>query len=256
MNNKKELFTTKLSLIIIGLAYVSLPRMKTVNTIWVIVAVTITALAGIAVASGSLSLIQSVSATDVMTTTTVGEEEGAIGGSTAATNNSNVTLGNLFYIAQGVEETANPVNDTYIVISYVDSVKLMPPNARDVVINTTETGNFTVNILPNGLSINQGQGLITTEGGGQQENATATFVSLGRSDPEGTTGSSTGAVFFSTNSTGQLAFLDNKVGIAQVEFSPEGSTVRIWEWKGGMLPFENGSGSEAAATGNQTTSTS
>jgi hypothetical protein len=191
-----------------------------------------------------------------MTTTTVGEEEGATSGSTTATNNSNVTLGNLFYTAQGVEETVNPVNDTYIVISYVDSVTLMPPNATDVVINTTETGNFTVNILPNGLSINQGQGLITTEGGGQQENATATFVSLGRSDPEGTTGSSTGAVFFSTNSTGQLAFLDNMVGIAQVEFSPEGSTVRIWEWKGGMLPFENESGSEAAATGNQTTSTS
>src|ERR671922_1614004 len=233
--------------------------MRMPNGLEEIVAATTVALTGIALLVAASLLVQSVNASEVMmTSTTVGEEEGAISGSTTATNNSNVTLlGNLFYIAQGVEETFNPVNDTYFVISYVDSVTLMPPNATDVVINTTETGNFTVNILPNGLSINQGQGLITTEdGGGQQENATATFVSLGRSDPEGTTGSSTGAVFFSTNSTGQLAFLNNMIGIAQVEFSPEGSTVRIWEWKGGTLPFSNGSGSEAATTGNQTTSTS
>jgi hypothetical protein len=37
----------------------------------------------------------------------------------------------------------------------------------------------------------------------------------------------------------QLAFLNNMVGIAQVEFSPEGSTVRIWEWRGGTLPSQN-----------------
>src|SRR5919109_1727815 len=231
--------------------------MRMPNGLEEIVAATTVALTGIALLVAASLLVQSVNASEVMmTSTTVGEEEGAISGSTTATNNSNVTLGNLFYIAQGVEETFNPVNDTYFVISYVDSVTLMPPTT-DVVINTTETGNFTVNILPNGLSINQGQGLITTEdGGGQQENATATFVSLGRSDPEGTTGSSTGAVFFSTNSPGQLAFLNNMIGIAQVEFSPEGYTVRILEWNGGTLPFSNGSGSEAATTGNQTTSTS
>jgi hypothetical protein len=70
----------------------------------------------------------------------------------------------------------------------------------------------------------------------EEENATATFVSLSRTNPDGT-GSGTGVVFFSTNSTGQLAFLDNMVGIAQIEFSSEGSTVRIWEWKGGTLPI-------------------
>jgi hypothetical protein len=178
--------------------------------------------------------------------------EGAVGSSN---NNSNATLGNLVYVAQGIEQTVNPINDTYIVVSYVDSVTLMPPNATtDDVINATERGNFTINILSNGLSVDQGQGLIMTEdGGGQQETATVTFASLGRSDPEGTTGSSTGAAFFSTNSTGQLAFLNNMVGIAQVEFSPEGSTVRIWEWKGGSLAPENGSGGGAATTGNQST---
>ena len=212
----------------------------------VIVAMTIIALAGIALPVAVSLLDQSATATDIMNTTT----EGAVGSSN---NNSDVSLGNLVYVAQGIEETANPVNDTYIVISYVDSVTLMPPNATGAdVINATETGNFTVTIQPDGLSINQGQGVIMTGDDGQQESATATFVSLGRSNPEGTTGSSTGAVFFSTNSTGQLAFLNNMVGIAQVEFSPEESTVRIWEWKGGTLPFENGVGAPTMA--NQTLS--
>jgi hypothetical protein len=61
-------------------------------------------------------------------------------------------------------------------------------------------------------------------------------------------------VFFSTNSTGQLAFLDNMVGINQGELSPEGGKIRVWEWKGEKLPFETGADS-APTTGNQTTST-
>jgi hypothetical protein len=42
----------------------------------------------------------------------------------------------------------------------------------------------------------------------------------------------------SQNSTRQLAFLDNMVGINDSEFSPRGGTIRVWEWKGGTLPFE------------------
>jgi hypothetical protein len=55
----------------------------------------------------------------------------------------------------------------------------MPPNATGV-INSTETGNVTINIQPNGLSINQGQAFIMTEDGAEEEeeNATITFVLL------------------------------------------------------------------------------
>jgi hypothetical protein len=67
-------------------------------------------------------------------------------------------------------------------------------------------------------------------------------------------GSGTGGVFFSTNSTGQLAFLDNLIGINHSEFSPKGGIIRTWEWKTGTLPFENGSGG-AATAGNQNTIT-
>jgi hypothetical protein len=219
--------------------------MRTLNGTGVLAAVTIIALAGIASLVAAALLVQSASATDLMNT------EGAV---ESSNNNSNVTLGNLFYSTQQpIEETVNPINETYIEISYVDRVALMPPNATGVVINATERGNFTVTILPNGLSVNQGQSLITTEDGdGQKESATTTFVSLGRVGPDGT-GSHTGAEFFSTNSTGQLAFLDNMVGIAQVEISPEGTTVKIWEWKGGSLAPENGSGGGVATTGNQST---
>jgi hypothetical protein len=72
----------------------------------------------------------------------------------------------------------------------------------------------------------------------KEENATLTYVMLSRANPDGT-GAGTGVAFFNTNSTGQLAFLDNMVAIAHVGFSPEGSIVRIWEWKGETLPLES-----------------
>ena len=65
-------------------------------------------------------------------------------------------------------ETAsvNPINETYIEISTVHNITLMPPNATTgTTINATETTNTTVNILPNGLALDKGQSLIVAEGG-------------------------------------------------------------------------------------------
>jgi hypothetical protein len=236
---------------------------KTLNVIGVIMAVTIIALAGIAIVAAAAAslLVQSASATtDVMTnTTSVWGEQEAVSSTTTTTNNvSNAVLGRLFSFGEeGTEANVNPINETYIVISYSGNRIIMPPNATGV-INSTETGNLTINIQPNGLSINQGQALIETEDGAaeaEEENATITFVLLSRTNPDGS-GSGTGVTFFSTNSTGQLAFLDNMVAIGQIEYSPEEGINRFaeWEWKGGMLPFE--SGAAAPTTGNQTTITS
>ncbi|MDQ4101004.1 MAG: hypothetical protein M3115_02300 [Thermoproteota archaeon] len=203
--------------------------------------VTIITLAGFASLLTASILVQMASATTDGTTRIMGgqgEEEATTNGNNNTITNigSNVTLGSLFHSGRTIEETFNPVNETYFVLSYVDSITLMPPNAPGVVINATERGNLTINVQPNGLSIDQGQGFIMTEGDdGQEETATVTFVALGRTDAEGTTGSSTGVAFYSTNSTGQLAFLDNMVGIFQLEFTPEESTIRTWEWKGGTL---------------------
>jgi hypothetical protein len=195
----------------------------------------------------------------ITTTTSVGgeEQEEAVSSTTTTNNNvSNAVLGDVFMIVEFETASINPINETYIEISTVHNVTLIPPNATvGTTINATETANSTVNILPNGLAIDKGQSLIVTEeddsGTSEQENATTTFVDISRMNPDGS-GSGTGVVFFSTNSTGQLAFLDKMVGINDSEFSPGGGTIRVWEWKGGTLPFDTVS---PATTGNHTTIT-
>jgi hypothetical protein len=211
----------------------------------------------------STTTLVSASITDnntiTTTTTSVGgeEQEEAVSSTTTTNNVSNAVLGDVFMIVEFETASINPINETYIEISTVHNVTLIPPNATvGTTINATETANSTVNILPNGLAIDKGQSLIVTEGdddGGtaEQETATTTFVDISRMNPDGS-GSGTGVVFFSTNSTGQLAFLDKMVGINDSEFSPGGGTIRVWEWKGGTLPFDTVS---PATTGNHTTIT-
>jgi hypothetical protein len=181
------------------------------------------------------------------TTTTTTTQQPPITTTTAkeATSNNvtNAVLGSLFSFGEGIESSVNAINETYSVISYLGNRVIMPPNTTDVIINATERGDFTLNIQPNGLYIELGQAFIVTEDDGvtageeEEENATLTFVSFGTTNPNGT-GSRTGVAFYNTNSTGQLAFLDNMVGIFQTKFSPEGSHFREWEWKGGTIPFE------------------
>jgi hypothetical protein len=216
----------------------------------------------LAIIFASTTTLVSASITDnntiTTTTTSVGgeEQEEAVSSTTTTNNVSNAVLGDVFMIVEFETASINPINETYIEISTVHNVTLIPPNATvGTTINATETANSTVNILPNGLAIDKGQSLIVTEGddGGtaEQENATTTFVDISRMNPDGS-GSGTGVVFFSTNSTGQLAFLDKMVGINDSEFSPGGGTIRVWEWKGGTLPFDTVS---PATTGNHTTIT-
>src|ERR671916_384199 len=179
---------------------------------------------------------------------------------TNSSNNNNVSdavLGSLFLTGEDKLTSFNPINETYTGVSYVGNRTIMPPDTTTTAtINATETGNLTLKLQPNGITIVEGQSLLVTEGGGsnngteQQENATAVLVDLNGVRPDDPR-SSTGIVFFSTNSTGHLAFLDNMIAIYQVKASPEGTAIRMWEWKGADLPFET---SGAAPTmGNQTT---
>jgi hypothetical protein len=160
-------------------------------------------------------------------------------------NVSNAVLGSLFLTGEDKLTSFNPINETYTEVSYVGNRTIMPPDTTTATINATETGNLTLKLQPNGITIVEGQSLLVTEGGGsnngaeQQENATAVLVDLNGVRPDDPR-SSTGVVFFSTNSTGQLAFLDNMIAIYQVKASPEGTAIRMWEWKGADLPFESG----------------
>jgi hypothetical protein len=225
--------------------------MTTPSVLDLILAVTIIALAGITVAAVASLLVQSANATttDVNTETVVGEEGlDTISMSTNKSNNSNAVLGSAFLTGEDRLTSFNRINETYTEVSYVGNRTLISPNATTTAtINATETGNLTLNLQPNGITFVEGQSLLVTEGGDinndgggteQQENATAVLVDLNGVRPDDPR-SSTGVVFFSTNSTGQLAFLDNMIAIYQVKASPSGTAIEMWEWKGADLPFEN-----------------
>ena len=234
--------------------------MTTLSVIELILAVTIIALAGIAVAAVASLLVQSASATDIMTET-LGEEDALNTPSTSTANNnnnSNAVLGSLFLTGEDKLTSFNPINETFTEVSYVGNRTIMPPDATTATINATETGNLTLNLQPNGITFVEGQSLLVTEGnsnnnGAEQENATAVLVDLNGVRPDDPR-SSTGVIFFSTNSTGQLAFLDNLIAIYQVKASPAGTAIEMWEWKGADLPFGN-EGDGTAIIGNQTTTT-
>jgi hypothetical protein len=111
--------------------YQAVPVMKTLNVIGVIVAVTIIALAGIAIVAAAAAslLVQSASATtDVMTTTTSvgGEEQEAVSSTTTNTTNnvSNAVLGDVFMIVEFETASVNPINETYIETSTVNNLTI------------------------------------------------------------------------------------------------------------------------------------
>jgi hypothetical protein len=227
--------------------------MRALCVIELILGIAIIALFGITIAAAieSLFLVHSASAaTDVMTEI-LGEvslNTPSMSNNTTTTtnnnNNSNAVLGNLFLTGDDILTSFKLINETYTEVSYVGNRTIMPPNANDTTIKATETGNLTLKLQPNGITFVEGQSLLVTGGGSnngggaeQQENATAVLVDLNGVRPDDPR-SSTGVVFFNTNSTGQLAFLDNMIAIYQVKASPVGTTIQMWEWKGADVLFE------------------
>jgi hypothetical protein len=239
------------------------------KTLWqkvnsIVTTTIIIALFGITVtAVACLDVVQSASATTDMMTRTLGEQESLNTTSISSnnSNNSDSVLGMLFLTGEDRLTSFNPVNQTYTEVSYVGNRTIMPPpdptntTITAVTINATETGNLTLKLQPNGITFVEGRSFLVTEvredsnndnnsddrhaeQQQQQENATAVLVDLNGVRPDDPR-SSTGVAFFSTNSTGQLAFLDNMIAIYQVEASPAGTAIQMWEWKGADLPFDN-----------------
>jgi hypothetical protein len=224
--------------------------MRTLCVIELILVVATIALFGITVAASveSLFLVHSASAATDVTTGILGEVSlntaSTSNNTTTNNNNSKSVLGNLFLTGDDKLTSFNPINETYTEVSYVGNRTIMPPNANDTTINATETGNLKLKLQPNGITFVEGQSLLVTGGGSnnggsaeQQDNATAVLVDLNGVRPDDPR-SSTGVVFFNTNSTGQLAFLDNMIAIYQVKASPAGTSIQMWEWKGADVLFE------------------
>jgi hypothetical protein len=96
-------------------------------------------------------------------------------------------------------------------------------------INVTDIGT-TWNIQTSGgIIYSEGQGILTTQ---QGETATYTQQAVGQFTPEGRVVFH-GSIFFKTLSpTGQLASLDNQMGIYNYESDVAGNAIKqVWEWQ-------------------------
>jgi hypothetical protein len=79
-----------------------------------------------------------------------------------------------------------------------------------------------------GIFHGKGKAVVTAEG---SEVATYTGEGIGRHDNSGKM-SWRGSHFFSTSSTGKLAFLNNMIGVFESVIDSEGNfTEKSWEWK-------------------------
>jgi hypothetical protein len=144
--------------------------------------------------------------------------------SIATSNNDAIALAEKpFLIEQGKTVAATPINQTHIQISLTGNGTITLPNSTEIV-KTKDTGNAIARLTPTG-NIAQGHIHINTEDG--SENGTVFFTEIGQN------GKGIGVAYFSTNSTGKLAFLDNMVAVLQDELEPNGNTViSVFEWRG------------------------
>jgi hypothetical protein len=144
--------------------------------------------------------------------------------STSNNNNNTITLAEKpFLVEHGKTVGATPINQTHIQISLAGNGTITLPNSTETVM-TKDTGNAIARLTPTG-NIAQGQIHISTEDG--NENGTVFFTEIGQNEK------GIGVAYFSTNSTGKLAFLDNMVAVIQDEIQPNGDTmITAWEWTG------------------------
>jgi hypothetical protein len=140
-------------------------------------------------------------------------------------NNNTITLSEKpFLVEHGRTVAANPINQTHMQISLVGNGTITLPNSTET-ITTKDTGSAIARLTPTG-NIVHGQIHVSTEDG--SENATVFFTEIGQG------GKGVGVAYFSTNSTGKLAFLNNLVAVIEDEIQPNGDTlITAWEWRGG-----------------------
>jgi hypothetical protein len=97
-------------------------------------------------------------------------------------------------------------------------------------IEVTNTANVITISKGNNLGFNQGKGVISTRDG--SETANYTLIEVQNITQNGNS-SLRGAAAYSTNSTGELSFLNNILGIFKVEGDPQSGNFvsKQWEWK-------------------------
>jgi hypothetical protein len=120
------------------------------------------------------------------------------------------------------------INQTHAQLIVAGNGTLILPNSTET-IRTTSTGSGIVSII----GTFAGKEILTTEDG--NENATATFYEIARSNKEEGIGKGIAIAVFHTNSTGKLAPLDGMILAGQEEFQPDGTGLTtLWEWQSGI----------------------
>jgi hypothetical protein len=146
--------------------------------------------------------------------------------SVAASNsdNSAIILAEKPFLEEyGKTVGAMPINSTHMQISLAGNGTITLPNSTETVM-TKDTGNAIARLTPTGNIVN-GQIHLSTED--RSENATVFFTEIGQNEK------GVGVAYFTTNSTGKLAFLDNLVAVIEDEIQPNGNTlITAWEWRG------------------------
>jgi hypothetical protein len=143
---------------------------------------------------------------------------------TSSNNNNAITLAEKpFLVEHGRTVAATPINQTHMQISLTGNGTITLPNSTETV-TTKDSGSAIARLTPTGNIVN-GQIHVGTEDG--SENATVFFTEIGKN------GKGVGVAYFTTNSTGKLAFLNNMVAVIEDEIQPNGDTlITAWEWRG------------------------
>ena len=142
----------------------------------------------------------------------------------SSSDNSAIILAEKPFLEEyGKTVGATPINSTHMQISLAGNGTITLPNSTETVM-TKDTGNAIARLTPTGNIVN-GQIHLSTED--RSENATVFFTEIGQNEK------GVGVAYFTTNSTGKLAFLDNMVAVIEDEIQPNGNTlITAWEWRG------------------------
>ena len=128
------------------------------------------------------------------------------------------TLGEPFFVEKGKSKVQKEISPDRTQYTFTANGTM---NGN---IEVTDTGEYVSVSKGNNLVYEQGQGVIKTEDG--SETANYTFIDVGNGTAY------QGASVYSTNSTGNLSFLNNIIGIYKQEADENGNYEGTeWHWK-------------------------
>lgn len=229
--------------------------MKSLNTKISLASITFLLLIGTSLLGFSFVMSTAVasSSIDDTTTTTTAQDNGGTATATMSDNTSlNATTTTTpttptttstvelaeepFAVGHYITVSENMITETEAQFSVEGNTTITLPNSTET-ITTRDTGEGTFSLLPGGSGGSpSGQIHMNTEDG--SESATGYFTEFIKFDSS----TGIGVAYFSTNSTGVLAPLNNMIAVFLDEIQPNGdSIVRFYEWKShGGAPIDNG----------------